>query len=131
MNAGLLQSDTEFELPAPGEPEPTGPFRLVTGPILAEEVEENAQDGVEVENRNFAVVDDPATPWDDRVVGVPSAIAFQDNGVYNIGVRPTGEDMHARRARRVRLAAVAGGDGHEEPGGRGFRALRRRGQWLS
>ncbi len=93
VNAGLLHSDTEFELPPPGEPEPTGVFRLVSGPILAEEVEENAQDGVEVENRDFAVVDNPATPWDDRVVGSPSGIAFQDNGVYNIGVRPAGEDL--------------------------------------
>ena len=93
VNAGLLLSDTEFELPPPGEPEPTGPSRLVTGFMLAEEVEENAQDGVEVENRNFAILDDPATPWDDRQVAPPSAIAFQDNGVYNIGVRPTAEDI--------------------------------------
>jgi hypothetical protein len=94
VNAGLLLSGTEFEFPTPPTaPEPTGPFRLVTGIPLAEEVEENAQDGVEVENRNFAVVDDPNTPWDDRVIGVPGAIAFQDNGVYNIGVRPTFEDI--------------------------------------
>lgn len=93
VNAGLLHSDVEFELPPPGDPEPTGVFRLVSGAALAEEVEENAQDGVEVENRNFAVHDDPNTPWDDRVVGVPNGIAFQDNGVYNIGVRPTAEDI--------------------------------------
>jgi hypothetical protein len=94
VNAGLLLSGTEFEFPTPqSAPEPTGPFRLVTGMPLAEEVEENAQDGVEVENRNFNIVDDPLTPWDDRQVGVPSAIAFQDNGVYNIGVRPTAEDV--------------------------------------
>jgi hypothetical protein len=93
VNAGLLQGDTEYELPAPDEPEPTGPFRIVSGISLAEEVEENAQDGVEVENRNFAVHDDPLTPWDDRQVAGPSGIAFQDNGVYNIGVRPTSEDI--------------------------------------
>jgi hypothetical protein len=93
VNAGLIHSDTEFELPPPGEPEPTGQSRTITGPILAEEVEENAQDGVEVENRNFAVVDDPATPFDERVIGSPNGIAFQDNGVYNIGVRPTSEDV--------------------------------------
>ena len=92
VNAGLLHSDTEFELPPPGEPEPTGQFRVVTGIMLEEEVEENAQDGVEVENRNFAIQDDPATPHDERVVGSPSGIAFQDNGVYNIGVRPVFED---------------------------------------
>ena len=94
VNHGLLLSDTEFELPTPpGAPEPTGPSRTVTGLILAEEVEETAQDGVEVENRNFAVVDDPSTPWDDRQIGSPSGIAFQDNGIYNIGVRPTAEDI--------------------------------------
>ena len=93
VNAGLLLGDTEYELPAPGEPEPTGPFRLVTGIGLAEEVEENAQDGVEVENRNFALKDDLSTPWDEGQIGTPSAVAFQDNGVYNIGVRPTTEDI--------------------------------------
>ncbi len=87
VNAGLLLSGTEFEFPTPQlAPEPTGPFRLVTGMALAEEIEENAQDGVEVENRNFSVLTDPQ-------IAVPSAIAFQDNGVYNIGVRPTSEDI--------------------------------------
>jgi hypothetical protein len=94
INAGLFQGSTEFEFPTPpAAPEPTGTFRLVTGIALAEEVEENAQDGVEVENRDFQVVDDPATPFDERQIGSPSAIAFQDNGVYNIGVRPTNEDI--------------------------------------
>ena len=74
VNPGLLLSDTEFEFPTPlGAPEPTGPFRIIGGIILAEEVEETAQDGVEVENRNFAVLDDPATPWDDRQIGFPAA----------------------------------------------------------
>lgn len=94
VNAGLLQGNTEFEFPVPPTaPEPTGPFRLITGIALGEEVIENAQDGVEVENRNFAIQDDPATPWHEGQIGSPSAIAFQDNGVYNIGVRPTDEDI--------------------------------------
>ncbi len=109
VNAGLLHSGTEFELPPPGAPEPTGVFRLVTGASLAEEVEENAQDGVEVENRNFSIVPGAvaqynllsvfpgAVPQDVGAfadqIGLPSAIAFQDNGVYNIGVRPTREDI--------------------------------------
>ena len=94
VNAGLLQGGTEYELPTPPDaPEPTGPFRVVTGIGLAEEVEENAQDGVEVENRNFAIRNMGTTPWDDRQVGSPNGIAFQDNGVYNIGVRPTNEDI--------------------------------------
>lgn len=94
VNAGLFQGSTEFEFPTPpAAPEPTGTFRLVTGIALAEEVEENAQDGVEVENRDFAIQDNPATPFHEAQIGSPSAIAFQDNGVYNIGVRPTSEDI--------------------------------------
>lgn len=93
VNHGLVISDTEIELPPSGEPEPTGPFATVSGFMLAEEVEEPAQDGVEVENRNFSLEDDPATPYDDRQIAVPSAIAFQDNGIYNIGLRPTNEDI--------------------------------------
>ena len=106
-----MQSYTEFEFNPPPTgytvppgtstaevenafPEPTGPFRLVSGIFLAEEVEENAQDGVEVENRDFAIADDPATPdFHEGQIGMPSAVAFQDNGVYNIGVRPTREDV--------------------------------------
>ena len=37
--------------------------------------------------------DDPATPWDDRVVAQQSNFAFGDQGVYNIGLRPTAEDL--------------------------------------
>jgi hypothetical protein len=109
VNAGLMLSDTEFEFPSvvftpenstttrgpeDSTPEPTGPSRLVTGIALAEEVEENAQDGVELELRDFATVDDLSTPnIDERVIGFPSAFAFQDNGIYNIGLRPTNEDV--------------------------------------
>jgi cytochrome c peroxidase len=93
VNHGLILSDTEFELPPPGQPEPTGPFTTIAGPILSEEVEETAQDGVEVENRNFDLVDDPNTDIDETQVAPASAIAFQDNGIYNIGVRPTEDDI--------------------------------------
>ncbi len=95
VNAGLMQGNTEFEFPTPQfAAEPTGPMRLVTGIPLAEEVEENAQDGVEVENRDFGIRDDPSTPdFHEGQIGSPSGIAFQDNGVYNIGVRPTNEDI--------------------------------------
>ncbi|HEY5921492.1 MAG TPA: hypothetical protein VIV11_07465, partial [Kofleriaceae bacterium] len=93
VNHGLILSNTEFELTDPGAPEPTGPFKTVSGFLLEEEIAEVAQDGVEVENRNFSIVDDPATPWDERQMANPSAVAFQDNGVYNIGVRPTHEDV--------------------------------------
>ncbi|MEA3274431.1 MAG: hypothetical protein U9Q81_03880 [Pseudomonadota bacterium] len=96
VNAGLLQSGTEQEFPFPqNEPEPTGILHLVTGFSLAEELEENAQDGVEVENRNFALldVDDPLLPFDDMEVAPASGTAFQDNGIYNIGLRPTDDDI--------------------------------------
>ena len=109
VNAGLIHGGPEFELPPPGAPEPTGVFRLITGAALAEEVEENAQDGIEVENRNFSIVNGAVANYNDlslfpdtgaqdvgafgAAIGLPSAIAFQDNGVYNIGVRPTSEDI--------------------------------------
>jgi len=113
---GLLKMDAEFEYPTPpiasdpGYPplnpvgcafddcllpasEPSGVLRAVTGLILAEEVTEGAQDQIEVEPRNFAAFDDPDTPWDDRVVGQQAFFAFGDQGVYNVGVRPTEEDL--------------------------------------
>ena len=101
---GLMLSDTEFEFPTPptvivpvfgevGAPEPTGPFKTVSGFVLAEEVEEVAQDAVEVEPRDMALVDDPATSWDDRVVAGPSHFAFGDQGIYNVAVRPSREDL--------------------------------------
>ena len=102
VNAGLLQGGTEREFPFPNVGEPTGKLRLVTGFSLAEELEENAQDGVEVSNRDMAIidvlVDDPNTPLDestfeDQVIGIASGIAFQDNGIYNIGIRPSDEDL--------------------------------------
>lgn len=108
---GLLKNDAEFEYPTPPTltdpstpsifadgllpaPEPSGSSRTVPGLILAEEVGEGAaQDAVEVEPRNFATLDDPATPWDDRVVAQPGNFAFGDQGVYNIGLRPIAEDI--------------------------------------
>jgi hypothetical protein len=106
---GVLKNDAEFEYPSPpftadplnifGDgllpaPEPSGSSRTVGGLILAEEVGEGPpQDAVEVEPRNFANFDDPATPWDDRNVSQPGNFAFGDQGVYNIGLRPISEDI--------------------------------------
>jgi len=74
-------------------PEPSGAFTAVGGLILSEELEGAAQDAVEVEPRNFATLDDPLTPWDDSVVAQPGQFAFGDQGIYNIGLRPTREDV--------------------------------------
>jgi len=120
ISHGLLKNDAEFEYPVPPQvpdpttpptfaaevdgpfagqnmlpaPEPSGSSRTVVGLILEEEVGEGvAQDAVEVEPRNFATFDDPATPWDDRIVAQQSNFAFGDQGVYNIGLRPIPDDV--------------------------------------
>jgi len=108
ISHGLLKNGPEFEYPVPPRlpdpnnifgdglvpaPEPSGAFTAVGGLILAEELEGAAQDAVEVEPRNFATFDDPATPWDDRVVAQPGNFAFGDQGVYNLGLRPTADDI--------------------------------------
>ncbi|RPH38850.1 MAG: hypothetical protein EHM91_13245, partial [Planctomycetota bacterium] len=111
ISHGVLKNDAEFEYPVPPAvpdptipatfadgllpaPEPSGSSRTVVGLILEEEVGEGvAQDAVEVEPRDFQVFDDPATPWDDRIVAQESNFAFGDQGVYNIGVRPFGDDI--------------------------------------
>ena len=107
---GLIKGGAEFEYPTPPvlpdpstpsvfldgllpAPEPSGSSRTVTGLILSEEVAEGAaQDAVEVEPRDFATFDNPATPWDDRVVAQESSFAFGDQGIYNIGLRPVADD---------------------------------------
>jgi hypothetical protein len=101
---GVIKGDAEFEFPTPpfvtdpfGDtvpaPEPPGVIKTVGGLILAEEVEEAAQDAVEVEPRNFEMVDNPATFWDERMIAAPGHFAFGDQGIYNIGVRPNAEDL--------------------------------------
>ena len=94
ISHGLLKGGAEYELPIPPtSPEPTGPFLVVAGLILAEELGETAQDVIEVEPRDMGMVDDPATPWDERKIAAPSAFAFGDQGVYNIGLRPVSDDV--------------------------------------
>ncbi|MDD5641204.1 MAG: cytochrome c peroxidase, partial [Syntrophales bacterium] len=114
ISHGLIKNDAEFEFPTPPTvpeptgiygtlltgvagtapaPEPPGPFATVGGLILTEELEGMAQDAVEVEPRNFATFDNPATPWDDRIIAQPQFFAFGDQGIYNVGVRPVNEDI--------------------------------------
>ncbi len=106
---GLLKNDRESEYPVPPRvtdplnifgdgllpaPEPSGSSKAVGGLILQEEIIEGPpQDAVEVEPRNFAVLDAPATPWDDRIISQPGNFAFGDQGIYNVGVRPIPEDV--------------------------------------
>ncbi|MBI5585937.1 MAG: hypothetical protein HY892_19165, partial [Deltaproteobacteria bacterium] len=116
ISHGLLKGDAEFEMPTPPfvtdpgspnncvftiapdtcflpGPEPPGVLRTVPGLVLSEEIAGTPQDAVEVEPRNFATFDNPATPWDDRVVAQPAFFAFGDQGIYNVGVRPIQEDI--------------------------------------
>lgn len=117
IDHGLLKNDAEFEFPTPPQvrdplaifapnatgpfagistlpaPEPSGSSKTVPGLILAEEIAGAPQDAVEVEPRNMAVLDDPATPWDDRIISQPSFFGFGDQGMYNVGLRPVAEDI--------------------------------------
>jgi cytochrome c peroxidase len=122
ISHGLIKGDAEFEFPSPQSvldpgapdncafedcllpaPEPPGRIAAVGGLVLAEEVEETPQDAVEVEPLNFAALDiladDPSTFWldestfDDRIIGQPSGFAFGDQGIYNVGLRPSFEDI--------------------------------------
>jgi cytochrome c peroxidase len=116
ISHGLLKGDAEFEFPDPPfvpdpgyqvvgggvaplftdgnlpAPEAPGPNQVVGGLILSEEVEETPQDAVEVEPRDFATFDDPATWWDDAVVAQQRRFSFGDQGIYNLGLRPSDGD---------------------------------------
>lgn len=101
---GLLHSNTEIELPPSFPPlaavEPTGVFRFISGIHMADEFEGPAQDQIEIEPRDMAVVnlleDNILTPWNDTLIleiGLMNGSAFQDNGIYNLGLRPTNNDI--------------------------------------
>jgi len=114
ISHGLIKGDAEFEFPSPPvvpdpnnpggtlpAPEPPGPFRVVPGVILAEEIAEAAQDAVEVEPRNFNTLGQSANAIPNapglssvvqRTVGAPSFFAFGDQGIYNLGLRPIADD---------------------------------------
>jgi len=105
---GIIKGDAEFEFPtppivpdpgAPGNcafadcmlpgPEAPGPIAAVGGLVLTEEVAETAQDAVEIEPLNFNATGTLV----ERIVAAPSAFAFGDQGVYNVGLRPNDEDI--------------------------------------
>jgi hypothetical protein len=74
----------EFE--APGHevfPEPLGRNRIITGFALEGEINGNAQDAIERNISDFELDE----------MGAPKGQALFDNGVYNIGVTPIGNDI--------------------------------------
>ena len=87
--------------------EPLGRLRTISGFLLESEFNENGQDGVERRIANQSILPCPTdglgypgamegTPG--GLVGVNplcngAAASFFDNGVYNLGVRPIGEDI--------------------------------------
>lgn len=105
---GLIKGDAEFEFPTPPvvpdpgapdncafedcllpAPEPPGVIAAVGGLVLTEEVEESPQDAVEVEPINFNRTGNTL----DKTIAAPSAFAFGDQGIYNVGLRPDAEDI--------------------------------------
>jgi len=90
----------EFVPRSPGSeifPEPLGRSRVISGFALEGEINGNAQDAVERNNADFCTfepcVDVYGGAIPGRVAGgYPQGQALFDNGVYNIGVTPIGDD---------------------------------------
>lgn len=107
---GIIKGDAEFEFPVPPAvmdplasepgncifedcmlpaPESPGIVAAVGGLVLAEEVAETAQDAVEVEPVNFNATGNLI----ERIIAAPDGFAFGDQGIYNVGLRPSSEDI--------------------------------------
>ncbi len=91
----------EFQTGQPGIelfPEPLGHGRVISGFALEGELQENAQDGIERNMNDFCTIA-PCKDTDGNPVpgtpahGFPQGQSLFDNGVYNIGVTPIGEDI--------------------------------------
>lgn len=89
---------------APGQPgvglfpEPLGRSRVISGFALESEANGNAQDAVERNMADLCVVEPCVDSYGNPVPtsaheGGPQGQALFDNGVYNIGLRPTAEDV--------------------------------------
>jgi cytochrome c peroxidase len=91
----------EFVTGTPGVelfPEPLGRDRIISGFALEGEINGNAQDAIERNVADFCAVepcvDAYGNPMPGGVVGgFPQGQALFDNGVYNIGVTPTANDV--------------------------------------
>jgi cytochrome c peroxidase len=102
FKAQLPDFASEFSATAPGVElltEPLGRLRMISGFLLESEIAENGQDAIERRFINQSIAPSPVDgyAYPDGVFNPPTYIgagqAFIDNGVYNIGVRPIGNDI--------------------------------------
>ncbi len=91
----------EFSIGTPGSeifPEPLGKSRVIAGLALEGEISGSAQDAVERNISDFCAIGPCADLYGNPVPGgvnggFPQGQALFDNGVYNIGVTPIGDDI--------------------------------------
>jgi cytochrome c peroxidase len=112
FKAQLPDFSSEFSATTPGLEllvEPLGRSRVISGFLLESEIAENGQDAIERRFINQSIAPNPVDglAWpdgvfnplgDDGLAGTAddykgAGQAFIDNGVYNIGVRPIGNDI--------------------------------------
>jgi hypothetical protein len=101
FKAQLPDFASEFSAATPGVElltEPIGRLRMISGFLLESEIAENGQDAIERRFINQSIAPSPVDgyAYPDGVFNPPTYIgagqSFIDNGVYNIGVRPIGND---------------------------------------
>jgi hypothetical protein len=108
FKAQLPDFASEFLPTAPGveqRTEPIGRLRVISGFLLESEIAENGQDGVERRFINQSIAPNPLNgiAYPDGLLKPDGSVnspnfygagqAFIDNGVYNLGVRPIGNDI--------------------------------------
>lgn len=91
----------EFSIGSPGSeifPEPLGRNRVIAGFALESEINGSAQDAVERNLADFCTIEPCQDVYGNPVPGgaadgFPQGQALFDNGVYNLGVTPIGNDV--------------------------------------